>query len=146
MHSQSIEQRKDWDECASSKGQWFPRNPLGRWCLKSSLIPTLSKKKSVSFADTFSNGTDGKKVNFSSNQGWTSERFINVFASYQTYKQINLIVTACVSLYDHYTRQVDFSLSRPEVQKGSVNISVEEKLKTLLSFILEPDWPTSIQI
>ena len=33
-----------------------------------------------------------------------------------------------------------------QVQKGSVNISVEEKFKTLLSFILEPHSSTSIQI
>ena len=125
-----------------SEGQWFPRNRLGRRCLKAALIRTLSKKKKR----VFSRYTDGNKVNLSSNQAWTSDRFINVFTSYQTYKQINLIVTACVSLCDHYTRQVDFSLSRPEVQKGSVNISVEEKFKTLLSFIVEPHSPTSIQI
>ena len=94
-----------------------------------------------------SNGSDAKKVNFSSNQGWTSQIFLNIFTSYQTYKQINLIVTGCVSLCEAlHTAERFFTVDLREVQKGSLNISVEEKLKTLLSFIIEPHSPTFIQI
>ena len=131
--------------CASSEAQWFPPN-LFQTMPQNTSHSNCFKEEKPCLLLIHLNGSDAKKVNFNSNQGWTSKRFLNVFTSYQTYKQINLIVTACVSLCDHCTRQLDFSLSTSEVQKGSLNISVGEKFKTLFSFIIEPHSPTSIQI
>ena len=152
MHSESIQKdlSKENTEvnnrnCATSEAQWFPPNLFQTMPHNTSYSNSFKEEKPCLLA-IYSNGSDAKKVNLSSNQGWTSQRFLNVFTSCQTYKQINLIVTGCVNLCDCCTRQIEFSLSTSEVQKGSVNISVEEKLKTLLFFIIEPNSPTSIQI
>ena len=131
--------------CASSEGQWFPPNLFQTMPQNTSHSNSFKEEKPC-LLPIHSNGSDAKKVNFNSNQGWTSKIFLNVLTSYQTYKQINLIVTGCVSLCDHCTRQIDFSLSTSEVQKGSLNILVEEKFKTSFSSIIEPNSTISIQI
>ena len=131
--------------CASSEAQCFPPN-LFQTTPQNTSHSNSFKEEKLCLLPIRSNGSDAKKVNFNGNQSRTNKRFLNVFTSYQTYKQINFIVTGCVSLIDHCTQQTDFSLSTSEVQKGSLNISVEGKFKTLLSFIIEPNSPTFIQI
>ena len=128
--------------CASNEAQWFPPNPFQMMSQNISHLNSFKEENCV-LLSILSNGSDVKKVTFNS---WTSKRFLNVFTSYQTYKQINLIVTGCVSLCDYCARQTDFSLSIWEIQKGSLNISVEEKFQTLLFFIIEPNSPTSIYV